>query len=783
MQIFLHIGLPHCGAESLQVFLDKKRDQLARKGVLYPATPGRKNHTRLFLAALDPDHNDPLRHNRGHAGTEAQKRLREKLLKDLRNEIDKVNPDTMILSALQLSGGLAFDSEIWRLRDLLAEFSTDVTVVMHVDEQARVMMRLYGDQVISGRTASLDQELALADAPDWAQATIAGWPEHDALKNQFWEVQSAPFWLDYLRLVARWESVFGPDSMRLRPYTEAVFGSEDLAGEICAAFDLPGNIGVVAAMDVEQVLPEVSLAQVRTVNNVVQKLMNSGKIVPRLVLRRISKQISAAGNPADAGRLSPLSKRFMQDNAALAKRFPALGKDTLKRTRTKKDWVEPELPRDFDPDSFIAPYLSRIDTITRTAEKQPVDQKTPKAKPAGKKQTSIFSRVGEKLLPQDAKDNALHLAAGRFAPHNRIGTVDETAQRPPYTEIHRRKLPKNSTGNVIVACMKNEGPYILEWIAYHRAIGVDTFLIYTNGCEDGTAELLDRLAQMGVIYHEDNNEWKGNSPQQAALNKSLKHKAIRQAEWIAHIDTDEFMNIRFGNGTLPELLDEVNDATNIAMTWRIFGHNDVLDYEDQPVIEQFDRGAPKYCPKPHTLWGFKTMFKNIGAYEKISCHRPTKLVEKHRSKIRWVNGSGATVNGSFTDNGWRSSLNSIGYDLIQLNHYALRSAESFLVKRQRGRALHVDRSIGMNYWIRMDFNSYRDLTIKRNLPRVLAEMDRLKADKKLSALHDAAVAWHRNKAAELHAVPEFEDIYQEALEIRLNDIERVALVLSNDMES
>ncbi len=34
--------------------------------------------------------------------------------------------------------------------------------------------------------------------------------------------------------------------------------------------------------------------------------------------------------------------------------------------------------------------------------------------------------------------------------------------------------------------MKNEGPYIVEWIAYHRAIGVDNFLIYTNGCEDGT---------------------------------------------------------------------------------------------------------------------------------------------------------------------------------------------------------------------------------------------------------------------------------------------------------
>ena len=38
---------------------------------------------------------------------------------------------------------------------------------------------------------------------------------------------------------------------------------------------------------------------------------------------------------------------------------------------------------------------------------------------------------------------------------------------------------------LIVTCMKNEGPFILEWLAYHRMIGVDDFLIYTNDCDDG----------------------------------------------------------------------------------------------------------------------------------------------------------------------------------------------------------------------------------------------------------------------------------------------------------
>ncbi|MCB1331899.1 MAG: glycosyltransferase family 2 protein, partial [Maritimibacter sp.] len=90
-------------------------------------------------------------------------------------------------------------------------------------------------------------------------------------------------------------------------------------------------------------------------------------------------------------------------------------------------------------------------------------------------------------------------------------------------------------------------------------------------------------------------------------------------EWVIHIDVDEFINIRVGDGTLADFFARVPDATNVAMTWRLFGHNGVERFEDKLVIDQFDQAAPKYCPKPHTAWGFKTMTKNIGAYEKLSC--------------------------------------------------------------------------------------------------------------------------------------------------------------------
>ena len=396
---------------------------------------------------------------------------------------------------------------------------------------------------------------------------------------------------------------------------------------------------------------------------------------------------------------------------------------------------------------------------------------------------AILSPTARAVMPPLAKQNFVKLRKSIFGPHNRLGQANEEELADGFAPAQPRALPQGSTGNVIGGCMKNEAPYIVEWIAYHRAVGVDNFLIYSNGCEDGTTEILDRLDAMGVIQHRNNDNWKGKSPQQYALDNALLEPMVQQADWLIHIDVDEFINVRCGNGTLQDFFDRVPEATNVAMTWRLFGHNGVTQLNDSFVIDQFDTCAPKYCPKPHTVWGFKTMFRNIGAYKKLSCHRPNKLAKGAKAQVKWVNGSGLDMTAEAIKNGWQSSKKSVGYDLIQLNHYALRSAESFLIKRQRGRALHVDRSIGINYWIRMDWSVHRDITIKRNLPRLRAEYDRLLADPQLRIWHDKGLAWHRAKADELHGMPEFEDLYQQALTLKLTETERVAYALALDMET
>lgn len=818
MRIYVHIGPDGQVADRLQRILDGKRDQLLGKGVLYARSPGARNHTRLFMAVSEPEHVDSLRFNRGYIAPEKQRVLHDDVAQSLAEEAQRFPVDTLILSAHQLGTSLSTRSELERLRALLTPISEDIRIVAHIDDPARMLVRRYPGQLLEGRSGSLSMELDSAKAPSFWEAAIATRSAPDPQAGQFPEIQGANFWLDFRRMQDEWEAVFGPGSMMFRSIDFALLESENAPEEVRAAFGIADTIGKVEAWDRPAQPAAAWLTRCRLFNDAVLRLLAKKEVIlPRQLWRKFLGEIKVHGAPIEAGSLAALSERFTGDIAALCAKHDGLDAAHMAPDAAVAPWQEADPTNGFRATQYLMAFRWRINQATkeelankaadlaRLAARTPAPVSAPAAAPrtpalagvsaalreaaAEARPTApddvdrILSPAARKVMPDLAKQNFVKLQTSPFAPHNKLGRVNEEELAAAYTPAPPRVLPQGSTGRVIVGCMKNEGPYILEWVAYHRAIGFDNFLIYTNGCEDGTSEILGRLQEMGVLQHRNNDNWTGNSPQQFALDNALEEPVIRNADWIAHIDVDEFVNIRTGNGTLDDFFAAAPDATNVAMTWRLFGHNDVLNLEDRFVIEQFDTCAPKFCPKPHTVWGFKTMFRNIGAYEKISCHRPNKLADGFEDKVKWVNGSGRDMTSEAIRNGWRSSKKSIGYDLIQLNHYALRSADSYLIKRQRGRALHVDRNIGINYWIRMDWSVHRDVTIKRNVPRLREEYDRLLDDPVLKQWHEKAFEWHRAKADELHGMPEFEDLYQQALTLKLTETERVAYALALDLEN
>lgn len=346
--------------------------------------------------------------------------------------------------------------------------------------------------------------------------------------------------------------------------------------------------------------------------------------------------------------------------------------------------------------------------------------------------------------------------------------------RAPVSE----KRPEPSNRTCIVTTMKNEGPFILEWLAWHRAIGVEDFLVYTNDCTDGTDTMLEMLQAKGLVQHRPNPWQPGGDlkPQHAALQAAETEPVVQNAGWAICMDVDEFINIKLGDGRLPTLFAAMEaalpGANLISLTWRLFGNGDVAEYEDRFIIDQFPLCAPEIIRKPHQAWGFKTLFRNIDIYKKMGVHRPKGLKPDLWDQVKWLNGSGRPMPREMFRNGWRSTLETFGYDWVQLNHYALRSAESFLVKRDRGRVNHVDRDQGLNYWFRMNHNAVEDRSIMDRLPMLQAEWDRLMADPDIRAAHAHSVACHRAKISELRATDTYARFYADLTGPRLRRLSR-----------
>ncbi|MEM8851599.1 MAG: glycosyltransferase family 2 protein, partial [Pseudomonadota bacterium] len=338
------------------------------------------------------------------------------------------------------------------------------------------------------------------------------------------------------------------------------------------------------------------------------------------------------------------------------------------------------------------------------------------------------------------------------------------------------KLPAALPGRTaIVTCMKNEGPFILEWIAHHRAIGVDDFLVYTNDCTDGTDTLLELLQEHGIVQHRTNpfREMPGVKPQHAALAAAEEEAVMARAGWAICMDVDEFIDVHVGGGHLRDLYRAVGDANMISLTWRLFGNADLATFEDELTPARFELSAPEVVRKPHQAWGFKTLFRNIGLYKKMGVHRPKGLKPDLWEDISWVNGSGRAMPKEMLRTGWRSTLETYGYDLVSLNHYAVRDAESFLVKRDRGRVNHVERDQGLGYWFRMNNNAEVNTSFRRHLPGLEAELARLKALPGVAEQHKVCVAAHRAKISELRASEAFASFYAEITGERMARLSRM----------
>jgi hypothetical protein len=121
----------------------------------------------------------------------------------------------------------------------------------------------------------------------------------------------------------------------------------------------------------------------------------------------------------------------------------------------------------------------------------------------------------------------------------------------------------------VVAILKHEEAFVEEWIAYHRLIGVDYFLLYDNDPRQPLKKLLEPYNSYVSVSPWLVDRVPGNADIQ--IRAYLNAIGQVQTKWVAFIDGDEFIRLEKHN-RLSDFLVTVSSCGAVVLPWYVYGH-------------------------------------------------------------------------------------------------------------------------------------------------------------------------------------------------------------------
>lgn len=232
----------------------------------------------------------------------------------------------------------------------------------------------------------------------------------------------------------------------------------------------------------------------------------------------------------------------------------------------------------------------------------------------------------------------------------------------------------------IFCIVKDEDPYLPEWIEYHLKIGVTQFYIYDHGSRVPITTLLKKYIDMGVVTPQT-IEGVGIQTKAHAL---CLEKFGSQCQWMAFIDADEFLVPKTITGNLPDFLKDYEDYGGLGVNWLLFGSNGHID-KQTGQIHNYNKRTLKSNPVN-------------GHIKSIIQPRFVKSPGADPHHFYFIKGK-FCVNENFEVT--RGPIVKHVSNKIQLNHYNLRSLEEYREKMKRGRA-DVDIERKLEYFFDLD---------------------------------------------------------------------------------
>ena len=309
--------------------------------------------------------------------------------------------------------------------------------------------------------------------------------------------------------------------------------------------------------------------------------------------------------------------------------------------------------------------------------------------------------------------------------------------------------------HVLLSSMKDEGPFVLEFVAHHRVIGFEAIHIASNDCRDGTDLLLDALAAQGAVTHLRNELQPGERPQRIAYEKMRAAHAVDEAGWFMALDVDEFLFVATGAGRVHDLTARAGPEVDvIALNALCFGTSGEEGWQPGRVTEQFTR---RIAADSRHNGPVKSLGRGGGRWRGMQNHHPVGF--RGKGPIRVMRGDGAVIDLPRDAKLWTHLRtfppDLIAHDLGWYNHYPVKSLASFLLRGMRGNGAEPLGQPGPQRWDEAYWRKFAGGRIedRRILDRygaaTAAEMTRLLALPGVAQAQAEAEARYRDMIAAL----------------------------------
>jgi len=249
--------------------------------------------------------------------------------------------------------------------------------------------------------------------------------------------------------------------------------------------------------------------------------------------------------------------------------------------------------------------------------------------------------------------------------------------------IRQEKTARFENELSVVAIMKNEGPYLKEWLDFHIMVGVNKFYLYDNDSSDNTTKILVPYIRRGIVEY---TYFPGEKRQNPAYIDAL-NKFSDKTKWMAFIDLDEFI-VPVQHKTITEFLRTLpENFALLVLTWVMYGSSGHKEKPRGMVIENY-----KYHGDRTRASGCKSIVN------------PRFVVEQRNPHINDVAGFLIDENGKKLGR-INQTYNPPSCNKIRCNHYITKSYEEYRARCNKGDACNGKNS-KLKQWSAEKFNRY-----------------------------------------------------------------------------